>query len=179
MSLRMLILRPRHARVAGVEEGKTSQRRRRTARRVAVLLVGGACAVAPHSLSVLDVQAAPLAATTSVTRQDGGVGGGTPSPGIICDIPSIGDAVGGDAIATTTIVCTGLENELQVTATWYDGNGQILSSDSQDITSPTANYERQDSMNRGTPGTREFKFCMTAFAIGLPSANACNTLTGL
>ena len=130
-------------------------------------------------MSILEAHAAPAAATTSVTQQDGG-GGGNPAPAIVCDIPSVGDALLGEALVSTAIACSGVENQLQVSATWVDmATGQVLSSDSQTITTPTFNYERQDSINRGTVGARTFTFCMTASAVGFQPASACNTLTGL
>jgi hypothetical protein len=155
----------------------THGRRRVARRRVVALLAGGVAAFAPLSQLGIDAQAAPAAATTSVTEQGGGAGG---LPSILCDIPSFGSAVLSEADVTTAIVCTGIENELVISATWVDtATGQTLSSDTQDITSPTTYYERQDSMTQGTPGARNFKFCMTAYAIGLPSAQMCNTLTAL
>lgn len=180
MTLFTVISRRRAARAA-LADGPPAPRRRRWTRRAVVCLAAVSCAFAQHSLSVLDVHAALVAATTSVSQQDGGTPS-DPLPAIVCDVPNVGDAVGGDAIVTTAIACSGPEDQIYVTATWTDmTTGQILSSDSQTITSPTTNYERQDSMGRGVPGQREFQFCFSLSAIGFqPYPYTCNqALTGL
>lgn len=162
--------------------------------RVFQLCVVGFLSLVTSLSAVVQTEASELAAS-SVMQQAPDAGNSQPQ--IVCDVSTVADSIPaapqgaptttfdnrlpapGEAIEDTEIGCTGVEGQLQLTATWSEGSSIILQSITWTVSQPSQTYSDQETMYDGNWGIRSFNICVTASAPGFSSSTACNTLDRL
>jgi len=108
------------------------------------------------------------------------------APPIACDMTTGADSIppaspveSREAIISTEYQCSGFEDTVTITETWWDAVDAAITVTYTEHGSDDGIFQRYWTGTAATYGTRNYQICIKVSKVGYNEGLGCNTLTGL